>query len=374
MLIGQSYGRDGPDPYTPEVSVDTTVPYPDLIVGLELEIENFNEENERYFPGVEFTEDGSLRNSDRGMGIEAITLPLQTKYVRNFLEEFFSRYEISNSNYSERCSVHVHVNVNDMSYEQLASLCLVYQTVEDLLFSYVDSERANSIFCVPWNQCNLNYSIADKLIEYLKTGVDPFRNWQKYSALNLIPVMSQGSVEFRHLEGTCDVGKIMGWVSLLSCMMKYVVETPLQNVKENIIRMNTVSNYHDWLTSVFGKYTNLLRSDSFEKKLSRGVVDTKLALVRTKKSNWKDFTLRDIPIFAARQHTQVIGNTIEVTYEEAADREDYFVETPQEPPPAPRPVPADMWAEAINAPERERRREAEVRELMRRMEAQRGAR
>lgn len=364
MLIGQSYGRYGPDTYVPEVSVDITVPYPNLVVGLELEIENFSEEWERLFPGIEFTEDGSLRNSNRGMGIEAITLPLQTKYVRNFLEEFFSRYEISDSNYSERCSVHVHVNVNDMSYEQLASLCLVYQTVEDLLFSYVDSERANSIFCVPWNQCNLNYSIADKLIEYLKTGVDPFRNWQKYSALNLIPVMNQGSVEFRHLEGTCDVDKIMGWVSLLSCMMKYVMETPLQDVKENIIRMNTVSNYHEWLTSVFGKYTNLLRSDSFEKKLSRGVVDTKLALVRTKKNT---FVYTDIPIFAARQYTQVIGDTLEGAYH----IDELLRELPLAPPP---PNPAGMWAEAINAQEREQRREAELRELMRHMEEQRGAR
>ena len=365
MLIGQSYGRDGPDPYTPEVSVDTTVPYPDLIVGLELEIENFNEENERYFPGVEFTDDGSLRNSNRGMGIEAITLPLQTKYVRNFLEEFFFRYEISDSNYSERCSVHVHVNVNDMSYEQLASLCLVYQTVEDLLFSYVDSERANSIFCVPWNQCNLNYSIADKLIEYLKTEVDPFRNWQKYSALNLIPVMNQGSVEFRHLEGTCDVDKIMGWVSLLSCMMKYVMETPLQDVKENIIRMNTVSNYHEWLTSVFGKYIHLLQSDSFEKKLSRGVVDTKLALVRTKKNT---FIYTDIPVFRAMNYTVQTGNIhVEEDNFQAFVGEEY--PTPPVAPPR-----GGMRAEAINVQERERRREAEMRELMRRMEAQRGAR
>jgi len=271
---------------------------PNLLVGLELEIENFNPEMERYFPGVDFTDDGSLRSTDGGIGIEAITVPIETKYVRELLGRFFTQFEITPENYTERCSTHVHVNIDDMTPEQLATLCLLYQTVESLLFLYTGEERDKNIFCVPWNQCNLSYNIVRKIISYPEKSENPFRHWQKYSALNLIPIMNQGSVEFRHLGGTCDVDKIMTWIALLSCMFKYAHTTPLAVTRESILSMNTVSNYREWLNSIFGKYTDKLMVPGFEKSLANGVVDSKLMLMESKSTkafyNTMTFTTNDL--------------------------------------------------------------------------------
>jgi len=278
MIISDNYGIFSPKVFK-SMWGETAVAVPSLIFGLELEIEKFDPEYDRDFAGVDFTEDGSLRSDDDGIGIEAITKPIQAKHIQRLLESFYQVYEITDFNYTERCSTHVHMNVLNLTYEQLAILCLVYQTVESLLFKYAEENRKNSIFCVPWNQCGLNYQIVNKLIKVPENGDMPIRHWQKYSALNLLPISTQGSIEFRHLEGTCNVKKIMGWINILSKMYKYASNTSFQEAKQDIVKMNTVSNYYEWLNKVFEECSDMLKTDGFERELSVGVVDSKLALL-----------------------------------------------------------------------------------------------
>lgn len=338
MKLHEIYGRSLIKPYILDYPGDKSVVLPNLLVGLELEIENFNPEADRWFEGFSFTEDGSLRSTDGGIGIEAITAPVETQFVRDLLIGFFAEYNISPKNYTERCSTHVHANVDNLTPEQLATLCLIYQTVESLLFLYVGDERDKNIFCVPWNQCNLSYNIVQRVIDAPKSD-SPFRNWQKYSALNLIPIVTQGSVEFRHLGGTCDIDKIMEWIALISCMFKYAQEVPLVVAQESIIQMNTVSNYREWLSSIFGKYTDLLMSPGFEKSLSSGVVDSKLMLMNPPKNTSKyigravvnaphdwdiqegnEYRLEPLPPLTAAQVLEQVRARLDQNAQERADR------------------------------------------------------
>lgn len=258
---------------------------PNLIFGLELEIEEWDPDAIREFDGFGFTDDGSLRGNDNGIGIEAITLPVKAKHLPGLLRAFFDNYEVGPHNYTERCSTHVHMNVQDITCEQLASLCLLYQTVEELLFAFVGHDRDEGVFCVPWNQSGISYSIVERLEGFSKGTKNPLRQWQKYSALNLIPIGSQGSIEFRHLEGTCDVERIMQWVNILSRMYLYAVNTPLNVVSQEIMGMNTVSNYREWLDRVFEREADLLRTPGFERVLASGVIDSKLALLKEKEQS-----------------------------------------------------------------------------------------
>lgn len=280
MLIREHYGFRPIPPGNNSGYKENKTVAPDLVVGLELEIENFNGDAERHFDGVNFTSDGSLRSSEDGIGIEVITFPTKTKRIESLLTTFYDAYYISEDNFTERCSVHVHMNVLEMTYEQLSSFCLLYQTVESLLFSYAGKERENSVFCVPWNQCGIGFSIVDRLENFPVGGVNPFKTWQKYTALNLVPVNTQGSIEFRHLEGTCDVKRIMGWINLISRMYNHAIYNPLNQIKMEIVGMNTVSNYREWLDNVFKEEADLLRFPGFERVLSAGVVDSKLILMK----------------------------------------------------------------------------------------------
>ena len=271
--------------YKSKHGVDPSTPLPEWLVGLELEMENFPGQIDTHsFGGMLFTSDGSLRSSDIGYGTEAITKPISIKYIRDFLHAFFTNYGVSETNYSERCSTHVHFNVQPLEYSAIASICLLYQTVERLLFNYIGNDRDKNIFCVPWYQSNRSYHVVSELI---KQNDNLVRNWQKYSALNLLPISSQGTIEFRHLHGTCDVNKILEWVSILAKMFEYAINHTLEDVRNDILNMNTVSNYYEWLDKVFGKYSNCLRVDGFEKALSVGVIDSKLMVMEKKGFNYE---------------------------------------------------------------------------------------
>lgn len=258
------------------------LPQPDRIVGLELEIEGFNPEATQKFPGFRFEADGSLRSTDGGIGIEAITLPIKIQHVPGLLEQFYRKFEITERNYSERCSTHVHVNVMDLTVEQMASLGLLYQTTERLLFEFVHPDRKNSIFCVPWYQSGLTYNYVSHMLK--EPGV--MRRWQKYSALNLLPVYQQGSIEFRHLEGTCDIGKIKVWLAFIGKLFERAQSKSFLENELDICKMNTVSNYREWLSSLFGEYCeHFLSLPSYEQALFRGVVDSKYMLSSPSKSS-----------------------------------------------------------------------------------------
>jgi hypothetical protein len=283
--------------YSSKHGEDKTLPLPDQLVGIELEIEGFSMENEQRFGGISFTEDGSLRNTPTGRGIEAITLPIKTKHVPALLSAFFNKYGITPANYSDRCSTHVHFNIQPLTWMQVATICLLYQTTEKLLFDYIGNGREEGIYCVPWYQSGLSYSIASGL-ETERGSYDVFRRWQKYSALNLIPATTQGTMEFRHMEGTCNIARITEWIGIISQMFKYAQEVPLDVARENILNMNTVSNYREWMQEVFGKYSDCLSHPGFERSLSIGVIDTKLMLHKEERTipSWRAVPLDPLPL------------------------------------------------------------------------------
>ena len=248
---------------------------PDLVVGLELEIEGWpTPPGECAFTGITFTTDGSLRNN----GVELITKPFASKYIPGLVDKVLTHFEVSEDNYSDRCSIHVHVNCQDLTREQLQTVFIVYQVVERMLFRFAGAERENNIFCVPWNQCAIANGFIDN---FLSDTYNATANWQKYAALNVLPLRDKGTIEFRHMPGTCDVEKITTWLNLIGAMMRYATITSYDEVKATILKLNTASNYYEFISSVFGDWAKYV--EVFEQELEMGVIDAKMMLSPIKK-------------------------------------------------------------------------------------------
>ena len=246
---------------------------PNLIVGLELEIEGWDVEEEASHRGFTFTSDGSLR----GASIEAITKPTYSKFVPHLLEGFYLHFEVKQRNYSERCSTHVHVNCQNLTKHQLRNVCVLYQALERVLFAWIGEEREQNIFCIPWYQCNISNKFVYKFLSDSDSAV---RRWQKYTALNLLPIREQGTIEFRHLEGTCDITRITAWLNIIGSIFKYACEVSYKELRATIANMNSVSNYGAFVENVFGEYATLLTGlPAYKELLAMGIVDCKLLLV-----------------------------------------------------------------------------------------------
>lgn len=250
---------------------------PSLLMGLELETEGITvDPTDNYVPGLHGTEDNSLRRGPGTTAWEYITKPATYSVLLWVLENFFNKAKFTEKNYSERCSIHVHANVQDLTLAQLQSVCYLYQLFERVLYSYVGADRDKNIFCVPWHQTTMSY----QMLNYLSpSGLPGLKRWQKYTGLNLIPITDKGTIEFRHMPGTCDIARISTWMQLIASLFVYGKTNSVQSIQNEIINLNTSSDYRGFLLRVFREYAHVLDNHHIHTFLEEGVIELKYALL-----------------------------------------------------------------------------------------------
>jgi hypothetical protein len=240
------------------------------MVGIEIEVENITQ------PALllaywEAKGDGSLRNN----GIELVSVPLQIKQVQLALEHVFETlYQNNKPDFSNRTSIHIHVNCRDLTQDQLYNFILLYAIFEKHFYNVVGNKRLNSIFCVPVFRTNQ--------LKYLNTvvyGLSP--DWHKYCGLNLLPLYQNsvtqgyGTIEFRHLHGTSDQQEILEWINDILCLRKFACEVNKEELIQLIKEMNTTSSYLSLYSQVFAKGRKIL---SNKKDFEECVSNTKREL------------------------------------------------------------------------------------------------
>ena len=105
-------------------------------IGIEVETENVKRFNQ-HSPYWRMIEDGSLRNSGR----EFITPPIRAWRVEHALVQLFDHELNSDIEFSERTSIHIHMNVRTLTVPQLETLIMAYLVFEKVLFNYVGNDR-----------------------------------------------------------------------------------------------------------------------------------------------------------------------------------------------------------------------------------------
>lgn len=241
--------------YEPSYTVDS-----DRYVGIEIEVEKATPDKVNQVISSNFitvTEDGSLRDG----GLEYITCPHKSKYTTNLLQHLFKLLK-STHDFSQRTSIHIHVNARDMTPKQIRSLLLVYLTVERLLYRWIKHDRDKSIFCVPILETDLATYLLNKK-QY---------NWMKYTGINLKPIQNLGTIEFRHMHGNGNVTEtIIPWLNMILSLFKFAKQYEYSYIRQRIFQLNTTSNYYSFLYDVFGPYTDLLTHSAFHKDMEEGV-------------------------------------------------------------------------------------------------------
>lgn len=308
--IKDVFGLDNVVPWTTSKAVPMQNPAPSLLYGLELEIESANTDWKT--AGMTVKEDGSLRNN----GLEFITKPMTYSNLAYLLNYFFKRSNITQANYSERCSVHVHINALDMTEDEVAALCLIYQVFERVLFNWIGNGRDKNIFCVPWYDTMMTYCVVDRIS---RKDSYVLRTWQKYTALNLTPLTTQGTLEFRHMEGTHNVERILTWVRLIGHMYTFARTLGLEKTKNNFIDLNTTSQYMATLEQVFQQDAAVLRMPGFEEKIEDGILRMKYTLMDT--ATFKKRNLNDV-LEMLQQRGNVVAPTPSTTQDNWFTRDD----------------------------------------------------
>lgn len=216
------------------------------MIGIEIEIENITNP----VPLAAYWDhkaDGSLRNN----GAEFVSVPLHIKQIQLALEHLFDALNASNNpDFSNRTSVHIHVNCRDLTQDQLYTFILLYAIFEKHFYQIAGTRRMNSIFCVPLFRTNQLHKI-----ETVVYDLNP--DWHKYCGLNLLPLYANsvtqgyGTSEFRHLYGTNNILEILNWINDLLCLRKAAIKMTKDDLLANIKNMNTTSSYMELYYQVF---------------------------------------------------------------------------------------------------------------------------
>jgi len=199
-------------------------------VGIEIEVEG-NQLPDAVV-GWRREEDGSLR----GESCEyVLRRPCKREQVGEYLSRITKGYE-DNSSYiteSARQSIHIHINVQDMSLTEVYSFIVLFLIYETSLVNYCGGDRVGNLFC-------LRSSDAEYLLSSLEAAASPSRfhrldtDQLRYSALNVVSLFKFGSLEFRSMRGTSNFEMVEKWVGLLLRLkdMAKQAHNPLSLVSE----------------------------------------------------------------------------------------------------------------------------------------------
>lgn len=242
-----------------------------FIAGAELEIEAVGDwssvftENNR----ISVEQDGSLRNNGR----EFLLPPSKSAQLVTLFKELHEsnidyRTPHKEERFTERTSIHVHVNCMWSTEEQVKDLLLLYAIVEPIFMSYVGHARRDNIHCMPL--------FSTHMPSYYGSSLKTIRDrWHKYTALNLLPLSDIGTVEFRHMYGTDDVAIFKTWLSMLETLWVYAQAWGGLSEKDLLSTEKLQGLVANLLTPDYFKYT---REHPYY-KLEDNLLDVKLAFL-----------------------------------------------------------------------------------------------
>lgn len=180
------------------------------VVGVEIEVEGVNLP-QRGIRGWKAVPDGSLRNG----GIEYVTNGAITlKQLSEHLDVLKVNFAMMESQIADahRGSVHIHVNVQDKTPEQVFTTLFLWLMVESLWMERCGPTRNGNLFCMSSSGSGEILPWARQFLARSRDG-NWFQLWQrgKYSALNTDCIQNFGSLEFRTFPSSVDKERIEGW-------------------------------------------------------------------------------------------------------------------------------------------------------------------
>lgn len=134
---------------------------------------------------------------------------------------------------SYMAGVHVHVNAQRMTIEQLFTFFCTYIMLEKPLVKWCGESREGNHFCL--RSSDAEYLI-DKVMEALENrSLNPLNDINiRYASFNFCSLFKYGSVEFRAMRSTKNPEPVIEWVNILDQIKKYSMkfENPCRVIAE----------------------------------------------------------------------------------------------------------------------------------------------
>jgi Putative amidoligase enzyme len=204
------------------------------MIGLEFEYEGVRNRQLpiNTFAGFwSYHEEGSLKDN----GAEYVfTQPLFGADAYNALEWLVNYARGCEWKCTKRTGIHVHLDIRDLETPQLVGLCILYAALEPILYRWIGDGRENSHFCLPLYKadqallatCNvLSNALNDSKVDGHST-LDAANSCQRYAGFNLQALAKFGSIEFRHMQTTHNLERVVDWVNMIMSLKEAAFKLP----------------------------------------------------------------------------------------------------------------------------------------------------
>ena len=236
-------------------------------VGIEIEVEGNNLYREKmdYWKTIA---DGSLRGEE---SIEyVLSSPVKRKEILKVLKYIKNIWKETRCNIDEnspRTSVHIHINVQELSFSNIINYFCLYSIFEEALVKFCGALREGNLFCLRLKDAD---DLIDNLVEIVKT-----QQWKRlstdkirYASLNMAAIPKYGSMEFRAMRGTSDISLIQTWIYILLRLKDQALNF---NKASDIISLLSQNGEEQFLYTVLGKYVDLIYYPGIQQSIREGV-------------------------------------------------------------------------------------------------------
>ena len=233
-------------------------------IGIEIEMEGQNLKIDDIL-GWRAVHDGSLRG-------ESIEYVLKTPKSRNKVDYYLKILQEALKNSwsillpSNRCGIHIHINCQKLTTQQVFNFIILYLIFEDVLVKFCGKEREGNTFCLRAKDAE---ALIDALIIAKKEG--SLRRLQhdnyRYASINISSIGKYGSLEFRAMRSLENFNEINPWINILLCIKDKSLEF---NQSKEIIEAFSMNGYNRFSRQIFGNYFNLIKVENMNDLIVEG--------------------------------------------------------------------------------------------------------
>lgn len=209
-------------------------------------------------------QDNSLRGDYPTQSSEyVIRKPVSNSVFKKALDELIAHQEKATLNFSFRTSVHVHVNVQELTEDELLAFIYACILLEEPLMNYCGEGRKGNRFCLRIQDAEGYMEVLNDVFERGHSYIRGLRGeYIRYSAINLHSLVKYGSVEFRGMRGNMDKNILIPWT------------TALLNIRKVAKKLGTPVNvYNAFVSSSNEQFAKTLLGTSFDKFNYQGLSD-----------------------------------------------------------------------------------------------------
>lgn len=236
-------------------------PAKEIGIEIEMEGEHLNIKRNRMW---QQKLDGSLRGME---SLEYIlSSPVEKKNVKSALTKLLTNLAFTNDQWnkaklkpSDRCGVHIHINIQNMTFFEVFNFMFLYLMLERVLVAYCGESREGNLFCLRASDAEafIDAMIDCKRISNLNMLQEGRgRLGLRYASMNPGAIFKFGSLEFRSLRTPENLLDIEEWVDILYQVKEasFLFDDPIKFVEHFSMR-----GEDRWFDDVMGNVAGILK-------------------------------------------------------------------------------------------------------------------